>query len=197
MFKQMLRYFFRTSAVVLLALLIIRRILMAQIPDTEKMIPIRVAEEKIPVPKRPGTQSIRIVGPPLKVLKFQLDFKRNPRPLDWRFLQRTDKRADVMVDGSIDYFGNFHIQRVLDRGHPRAGNYIRQVMATWKFVPYKCGEVRYYFNVPTRMENMKVQIDARGLKTNYKYLSPNNVLKDGLMYYIEGLKPKNIMIVSK
>lgn len=197
MMRKIVKYTFRALVVLLLTVFFVRKILLAQIPETEKMIPVRVTDEKIPIPRRPGTQSVRIVGPPQKVLKFQVDFKRNPQPLDWEYLQRIDKRADVMLEGRIDYFGNFHILRVVDRGHPKAGRYVYQVLSSWKFVPYKMGLVRYYFNVPTRMENMKVQIDARRLKKNFKYIGPGDLLKDGLMYYIDGLHPKNIMIVNK
>lgn len=179
-----------------LALFAYREVNMLQIPPMQKSIPDLVMEEQPPVPKRPGTQSIRIVGPPLKVLKFQLDFKRNPQPLDWNYLEQTDKKADVTVDGHIDQEGNLVIERIFDKGHPRAGRYIQKILNTWKFVQYKTGPIKYYFNVPTKIEHMKVQIDVRGLQKNLKYANKNDQIKDGLLYYFQGITKKNVMIIN-
>lgn len=192
-----LRYVFRTAGIVFLAALLVRSLLLAQIPAQQKTIPVRATDEKVPVPRRPGTRSIRIVGPPLKTLKFQVDFRRNPQPLDWAYLERVDKRADIMVEGEIDALGRFRLTKVVDRGHPRAGRYIRGILSSWTFVRYKQGTIRYYFNVPTRLENMKVQIDTRDLRKNFKTVGPNDLVSDGLLFYIEGLSPRNIMLINK
>lgn len=172
-----------------------RSLSIAQIPEAENILPVPVSKDEVPVPRRPGTRSIRIVGPPLKVLKFQIDFKRNPLPLDWRFLERIDKRADVMIEGEIDENGNFAIDRMLDRGHPKAGQYIQKIMSSWEFVQYKSGHIKYYFNVPTKAENMKVQIDITDLSRNLKFVGKTDFLKDGLLYYIEGLKARNVTVI--
>jgi hypothetical protein len=172
-----------------------RSLSIAQIPEAENIFPVAVSKDEVPVPRRPGTKSIRIVGPPLKILKFQVDFKRNPLPLDWRFLERIDKRADVMIDGEIDENGNFTIERMLDRGHPKAGQYIQKIMTSWKFVQYKSGKIKYYFNVPTKAERMKVQIDITDLSRNLKFVGRTDFLKDGLLYYIEGLKARNVTVI--
>lgn len=176
------------------SLLIYRQSLLSQIPEAEKTIPVKVSRDKIPLPRRPGTRSIKIVGPPLKVLKFQIDFTNNPLPLDWAFLERTDKRADVTVEGRIDVNGNFAIESLRDRGHPQAGHYIRKVLSSWKFKQYRYGKIKYYFNVPTRKENMKVQIDMRDLQKNFKFIGPGDYLKTGILCYAKGLSRKNIMI---
>lgn len=173
-----------------------RHILIQQIPAAEKSIPQQIDRQEIPVPKRPGTKSIRIVGPPIKVLKFQLDFKHNPRPLDWQFLERTDRRADVMVEGTIDLEGNLVIQKVRDKGHPKAGEYIKKILGTWKFVQYKTGIIRYYFNVPTRMEHMKVQIDMRGLERHARFAEATDRIETGMVYYVEGINSANVMIID-
>jgi len=180
---------------VLVVLLVYRQVVLSQIPVAEKRIPVRIAPDEIPVPRRPGTQSIRIVGPPLKKVKFELDFKRNPLPLDWRFLEQIDKRADIMVDGVIDEMGILTIKRVRDGGHPRAGTYVRKVVSSWRFLPYKMGLIRYYFNVPTRMENMKVQVDVSGLERNPANYTYRMFLRDGVLCHVQGLGRNNIMII--
>jgi hypothetical protein len=190
----------RTGSYAILAivaiLMIYRQIRIESIPAAQKSIPHKINLEEIPVPRRPGTRSIRIVGPPQKILKFELDFTFSPSPLDWKFLERTDKRADIMVEGRIDADGNFGIQRLRDRGHPKAGQYIKNVMSTWKFTQYMQGTIRYYFNVPTRMEHMKVQIDMRGLERNTKFVERRDKVEMGLIYYIEGIASNNIMIIN-
>jgi hypothetical protein len=186
-------YFFAAAALLLLAY---RQLQILRIPQLQKSIPEFIVDEEPPVPKRPGTQSVRIVGPPLKVLKFQLDFKRNPLPLDWDYLEQTDKKADVTVSGTIDYDGNLIIERIFDKGHPRAGRYIQKILTSWKFVQYKTGPIKYYFNVPTRIEHMKVQIDVRGLQRNLKFAGEHDQIKNGLLYYCVGLKKSNVMIIN-
>ncbi len=182
----------------LLALLFAyREVLLSQIPDLQTTIPVRVTRDEIPVPRRPGTQSIRIVGPPLKLLRFEIDFTRNPQPIEWAFLERIDKRADVMVEGFVDGSGNFSVAKVRDRGHPKAGNYLRRVLSSWHFSPYRKGTVRYYFNVPTRLENMKVQIDVSGMEKNFKFIGPTNQLKDGILCYVDGLNTRSIKVFNE
>jgi|GEM_PF-1210987 len=193
--RRTLTYAMLLVPLVLVVLLVYRQVVLSQIPIAEKRIPVRIAPDEIPIPKRPGTQSIRIVGPPLKKIKFELDFKRNPLALDWHFLEQTDKRADIMVDGVIDEVGILTIKRVRDGGHPKAGSYVRQVVSSWRFLPYKMGSIRYYFNVPTRMENMKVQVDVSRLIRNPSHLSNRVFLKDGVLCHVEGLARDNIMII--
>ncbi len=173
-----------------------RQVLLSQIPDAKKIIPVRMSRDDVPIPRRPGTKGIRIVGPPRQVLRFQIDFTKNPEPLDWQFLERTDRRADVIVEGAIDAGGHFSIAKLHDNGHPQAGHYIRQVLSTWKFKQYKKGTIRYYFNVPTRQENMKIQIDARGLQRNLKFVGDADVVQTGVLCYAFGILSKNIMVVK-
>lgn len=166
------------------------------IPAAQKIIPFQMSEEEIPIPRRPGTKSIKIVAPPKIVLKFQLDFRRLPLPLDWNYLQRIDKKAEVFVQGTVDPRGNFIIDKIQDGGHPHAGLYIKQVLNSWKFVPFKTGVMSYYFNVPSRMERMKMQIDLTGLQKNPKHIRPNHLIKNGLLYYVEGISRRNILIAN-
>ncbi|RMF62241.1 MAG: hypothetical protein D6743_12345 [Calditrichaeota bacterium] len=194
--KVFVKYAAFTAGVTFLVLLAVREVLLLRMPSVEKVIPHRAAVEEIPVPRRPGTRSIRIVGPPLKVVRFQLDFKRNPQPIDWHLLERMDKKADVMVEGTIDINGGFSINRVQDKGHPRAGRYISSILRTWQFTPYKSGKVKYYFNVPSRVEQMKLQIDLRQLTKNLKFLRRNEVLEDGMLFYIEGLNARSVMLIN-
>ncbi|NIR51887.1 hypothetical protein GWO43_25265 [candidate division KSB1 bacterium] len=194
--KKLFKKLLYALAMLVLLLLLYRQVRIENMPAAQTRIPFRVEQEEIPTPKRPGTQSIRIVGPPIKVVKFQLDFRRRPKPLDWNFLERIDRRADVSIEGFIDVDGNFLILRVNDRGHPRAGTYIRDVLETWKFLQYKTGIIKYYFNVPTSMENMKVQIDLRGLQKNARFVGPYEEVQDGLIYYLDGLNQKNVMLIN-
>ncbi|MFQ5637749.1 MAG: hypothetical protein ACE5IR_07100 [bacterium] len=176
-------------------ILLYRQIQLDNIPAAQKRIPYWVEHEEIPVPRRPGTKSIRIVGPPVKRLKFQIDFRRNPAPLDWNRLQLIDMRADVMVEGIIDTEGNFTLRRINDRGHPDAGRYIKSVLNTWKFLQYKTGSIRYYFNVPTSVEHMKVQVDLRGLKKNPKFVQQYDKVVDGMIYYFNGIDNNSITLI--
>ena len=196
MLKSFLKYLASILVFVFLSLLVYRTILINEIPAAQKVIPFQVSDDEIPVLKRPGTKSVRIVGPPQTVLKFQLDFKRRPQKLDWNYLQRIDKKTEIFLQGRVETDGNFIIEKLQDRGHPKAGLYIREVLNTWKFYPYKIGAISYYFNVPTRMERMKMQIDLTGLSKNPKYLGPNNLIKNGLLYYVEGIGRKNVMIMN-
>ena len=196
MIKKIIQYLIFVSAILAIVFGIYRSAVLSQMPDVKKVIPVKLNKEEIPVLKRPGTQSIRIVGPPLKLLKFQIDFNFNPQPLDWKFLERIDKRADIMIEGSVNVNGKFAITRFRDRGHPEAGQYIKNVVESWTFMPYKKGLIKYYFNVPTRMENMKIQIDVRKLVKNFDFIGPNDYLKNGLLCYVEGIEGNNIMIIQ-
>ena len=196
MLKSFLKYFSSIIVFTCLALLVYRTVQINEIPAAERTIPFQVSDDEIPVLKRPGTKSIRIVGPIQTILKFQLDFKNRPQQLDWNYLQRIDRKAEIFVQGTIDASGNFIIQKLNDRGHPKAGSYIRKILNSWKFSPYKTGAINYYFNVPTRMERMKMQIDLTELSKNPKYLGPNKLIKNGLLYYVEGIGRNNVMIMN-
>ena len=196
MWKKLFKYSIYIIVLVVSTLLIFRNILMSQIPDIQKTIPQPMAKEDLPIPKRPGTKSIRIIGPPLKVLKFQIDFKRHPLPLDWALLENMDKRADISVQATIDVNGNLFINRLLDKGHPKAGQYIREVLASWGYLQYKTGTIKFYFNVPTRDESRKVQIDLRGLEKNPRFVGYRDLLEDGMVYYIEGIGLNNIKMIN-
>ena len=99
-----------------------------------------------------------------------------------------------MIEGRIDTRGNFRVTKLRDRGHPEAGQYLKRVLQTWSFVPYKQGVIKYYFNLPTRLENMKIQIDLRRLEKNFDYIGPNDVLKNGMLCFVEGISGKSIML---
>ncbi len=194
--RRSLTYLIALTPVALFVLLLFRQVLLSQIPVTEKRIPARIAADEIPIPRRPGSQSIRIVGPPLKSLKFEIDFKKDPMPLDWSMLEQIDKRADIRVDASIDDAGLLTITRVRDRGHPQAGRYLRSVLSTWQFRPYKMGKIRFYFNVPTHLERMKVQIDVSQMERNAAFLTDRIVVRDGVLCYVQGLQRNNIVVLK-
>lgn len=194
--KAIFKYLIYTAVFLGVSLIVARKILMSQIPVVERTIPQPMTKEKIPAPKRPGTQSIRIVGPPLKVLKFQIDFKRHPRPLDWNYLEQIDKRADVSVTATIDANGKLFIDRVIDKGHPKAGQYIKEILTSWSYLQYKTGDIKFYFNVPTRDERRKLQIDLRGLQPNRRFVGYKDLVKDGMVYYVEGIGRNNITLLN-
>ena len=112
MLKSFFKYLSSILVFICLALLVYRTVLINEIPAAEKTIPFQVSDDEIPVLKRPGTKSIRIVGPIQTILKFQLDFKRRPQQLDWNYLQRIDKKAEIFVQGSVDADGNFKANQV-------------------------------------------------------------------------------------
>jgi len=196
MYKSILKYSLYTAVLLLCSFIVARKILMSQIPVVERTIPQPMTKEKIPIPKRPGTQSIRIVGPPLKVLKFQIDFKRHPKPIDWTYLEQIDKRADISVAATIDDNGKLFINRLIDKGHPKAGQYIKEILSSWSYLQYKTGSIKFYFNVPTRDERRKLQIDMRGLEPNRRFVGYKDLVKDGMVYYIEGIGRNNITLLN-
>lgn len=195
MFKKNFKYIIFFFAIGLFCISVYRSRALSRIPKVKKSIPVRIIEEEVPIPKRPGTQSIRITGPSLRPIKFQIDFKHNPMPLDWTYLEKIDKRADIMIEGEIGGKGGFSVSKIRDRGHPEAGKYINDILSTWRFMPYKKGTIKFYFNVPTRKENMKVQIDLRRLEKNFDYVGPNDYLTDAALCYIRGLDNWNIMLI--
>jgi len=193
--RKNIKYWIFFLVVIIFCIGMYRGNILSQIPATQKSIPVRITEEEVPIPKRPGTQSIRITGPPLRPIKFQIDFKQNPMPLDWTYLEKIDKRADVMIEGRVDEKGDFSVSKIRDRGHPEAGKYVNDILSTWRFMPYKKGVIKFYFNVPTRKENMKVQIDLRRLEKNFDYVGPNDYLTDGALCYVQGIDNWNIMLI--
>ncbi len=195
MSKSSLKYLFPLFVAGVLCLGMYRSNVLSRIPNVQKSIPVRIIEEEVPIPKRPGTQSIRITGPPLRPIKFQIDFKQNPLPLDWTYLEKIDKRADILIEGKVSTKGGFSVSKIRDRGHPEAGKYISEILATWSFLPYKKGALRFYFNVPTRKENMKIQIDLRRLEKNFDYVGPNDYLTNGTLCYVQGIDNWNIMLI--
>jgi len=64
MLKSFLKYLSFIIVFILLSLLVYRTVLINEIPAAQKVIPFQVSDDEIPVLKRPGTKSIRIVGPP-------------------------------------------------------------------------------------------------------------------------------------
>ncbi|MFQ5708984.1 MAG: hypothetical protein ACE5HO_16115 [bacterium] len=180
----------------LLVLLIYRQILLSKIPNSEQSIPIPYRARDVLVLKRPGIRSIRIVRPIVNPLRFQVDLKRSPQPLEWAFLERTDKKADVAVAGKIDSEGNLVIKRMRDRGHPVAGQYIKKVLSSWKYVHYKMGAIQYYFNVPTIDEHTKIIIDVRGLRRNPRYTQPTDFIEDGQLFYVNGITRDNVSFLK-
>lgn len=159
----------------------------AILPLNATGIPFRAYKFKLTIPPRPGTQGIIIMGPEIEKLYFEIDgTKAGLRKLDWSKLENIDRLADVTVKATVNPDGSLTIDResdVKDEGHPDAGREIFNVLRTWVYTPYKTGEIRFWFNTPSKEK--KLTIETRRLETPRKYRKYS--VTDRLLYYIEGV----------
>lgn len=145
-------------------------------------------------PMRPGIQGIVISGPILRDLVFDINLDSgSPQPINWDELVGIDQVADVKVRAVILATGKLVIrdaQRDIQAfGFPEAGNYIERMISTWTYFPYKSGTIKFHFNVGSRAQ--KLIIDGSGLNRSADI--PEKIrVRDGLMYYIKGLKSKEV-----
>ncbi|GBD93594.1 hypothetical protein BMS3Abin05_01178 [bacterium BMS3Abin05] len=175
------------------AIFVIRIVLLQRLPPDEMMIPLNALEDKIPIPPRPGIQGIIITGPLIKDLVFQINTKSSMlRKLNWKRIEAIDKTADVKVrlrvlkDGSIEFNP---VTDVISPGHSYAGSKIAKVIETWRFTPYKSGEIRFWFNFPSR--GVKLTIDTHNLFRN-EDIPKKYFVRNGLLFYIEGLEASKV-----
>lgn len=129
---------------------------------------------------RPGTTSIILSGPLVRNCVFEI----NPaaaglRPLDWVELTSLDRMTDVIVTATVGRDGALSITRINDRGHPEAGQYIRERLSTWVYTTCKHGIIRFWFNAGA----LQITIDATQLVVSNPAGAPVN---DGQMHFVIG-----------
>jgi hypothetical protein len=171
----------------------VHEILLSLLPEDNLMVPLTSIEEKIPIPPRPGVKGIIITGPVIKDLVFQIDFKSSRvKKLYWKRIERIDPTADVKIRAKVLPNGNLQFNPVNDvfsPGHSYAGSEIAKVVQTWRFTPYKHGEIRFWFNFPSR--GVKLTVDVHDLRRNPD-IPEKYFVKNGLLFYVEGLKPSRV-----
>ena len=178
-------------AVILVLLLLfysVRIILLHRLPPDNSMIPLTALEEKISIPPRPGVEGIIITGPVIKDLVFQIDTKSSQlRKLDWQRIESIDKTADVKIRATVLRNGELQfdpITDVISPGHSYAGNEIAKVIETWKYTPYKHGQIYFWFNFPS--SGVKLTVDTHRLVRN-EDIPKKYYVRQGLLFYINGL----------
>lgn len=166
----------------------LRLILLHRLPPDNSMIPLAAFEEKIPIPPRPGIEGIIITGPIIKDLVFQIDTKTSQlRKLNWERIESIDKTADVKIRATVLRNGELQfdpITDVISPGHSYAGNEIAKVIETWKYTPYKHGQIYFWFNFPS--SGVKLTVDTHRLVRN-EDIPKKYYVRQGLLFYINGL----------
>jgi hypothetical protein len=140
----------------------------SRIPDQKKFKP-NTSDVSIPIPPRPGTNGIRIIGPLVEPNLFGLVREKNvTRSLDLQEIQRRAKGQTVDVYGLIDPNGQLKILKVIDHGAGDAGKYIRQGLLTWRYTAFMEGPIELRFQ-PLEREGKQLKIDVQKLKEVEKY----------------------------
>jgi hypothetical protein len=158
-----------------------------RIPLEKIDIPSVKLEEKLEIPQRPGIRGIVISGPVIEPLFFSIDLSSaGVRELDWRRLRRIDPYTDVRVHCRIDDYGQlvFQSKDVLMGGHTEAGMMIRRALQTWVYTPYKSGEIRFWFNLPSK--GKKLVIDTTGLRRR-EGIAEHVPIYEGQLHLIRGI----------
>ncbi len=173
--------------------LALHEIMLSLLPEDNLMIPLTSIEEKIPIPPRPGVKGIIITGPVIKDLIFQIDFKSSRlKKLNWKRIEGIDPTADVKIRAKILPDGQLIFNPASDvfsPGHSYAGSEIAKIVQTWRYTPYKHGEIRFWFNFPSR--GAKLTVDVHDLRRNPD-IPEKFFVKNGLLFYVEGLKPSRV-----
>ncbi len=183
------------AAILLLAVLYLalHEILLSLLPEDNIMVPLTTVEEKIPIPPRPGVKGIIITGPVIKDLVFQIDFKSSQvKKLNWKRIERIDPTADVKIRAKVLPTGELVFNPITDvfsPGHSYAGSEIAKIVQTWRYTPYKHGEIRFWFNFPSR--GVKLTVDVHDLRRNVD-VPEKYFVKNGLLFYVEGLQPSRV-----
>ncbi len=183
------------AGLVLVAILYLalHEILLSFLPQDNIMIPLTSIEEKIPVPPRPGVKGIIITGPVIQDLVFQVDFKQSQiKKLNWKRIEKIDPTADVKIRAKVLPTGELVFNPVTDvfsPGHSYAGSEIAKIVQTWRFTPYKHGEIRFWFNFASR--GVKLTIDVHDLRRNAD-IPEKYFVKNGLLFYVKGLQPARV-----
>ena len=201
--KQSLVIFIRRSILIRFLLILLcgglllvgwREYTMWRLPFDDVQISPFEKEEKLEIPPRPGVKGIVITGPTIEPLYFSIDLSKvGIRLLNWRQLQSIDPHADVRVNCRVNDQGRltFSQKDVLMEGHTEAGVMIQRAMKTWSYTPYKMGEIRFWFNLPSK--GRKLIIDTQGLLRKNEI--PDHIpIYDGQIHLIEGIPFNEIRV---
>lgn len=142
------------------------------------------------IPVRPGTRGIVIDLPQENPMFFGIDVLRS-EPVDWHYLYRLDPRTDVRIRGFIDLNGRLTIQNIIDVTHAGAGEYLRNILSTWKYTPLKTGEITFHFNLPS--EGAKLIVYTHALYRNPTVDRKLPILPARL-YHVEGIDPHLVLL---
>lgn len=171
-----------------------RELWLWSIPIQEVIMPPESSEDKMEVPPRPGVQGLIISGPRIEPLYFTIDLTRTDlENLNWKRLERTDPWADIKVKCKVDEKGRifFSQEDIQMEGHPEAGLMIQQALRTWRFTPYKSGEILFWFNLPSKGRKLIIDIS----RLNRSPMVPEYVpIYNGKLHYIEGISPADVQI---
>ena len=162
----------------LLAVILLLMMLMRHIGAQYVYIPAINRQTEPPKLMRPGTTSIILSGPLVRNCVFEI----NPaaaglRALDWVELTSLDRMADVIVTATVGTDGALSINQINDRGHPEAGQYIRERLSTWVYTTCKLGTIGFWFNAGA----LQITIDAAQLVVSNPAGAPVN---DGQMHFV-------------
>ena len=175
-------------------LVVWREYAMRKLPFDDVQLSPFSQEQNLEIPPRPGVRGIVITGPTIEPLLFTIDLaKAGIRSLDWRQLRAIDPHTDVKLRCRINDQGwlVFSPKDVLMEGHTEAGVMIQQALKTWCYTPYKSGEIRFWFNLPSK--GGKLIIDTKDLQR--KGDIPDYIpIYDGQLHLIEGIPFNEIRV---
>ena len=183
-------------AAIFLLGVVAREVWLLSLPVQEVVMPPESNEDKMEIPPRPGVQGIMISGPRIQPLYFTIDLTRSDlQNLNWKRLERMDPWADIKVKCKLDEKGRifFSQEDIQMEGHPEAGLMIQQALRTWRFTPYKTGEILFWFNMPSKGRKLMIDIS----RLNRSPFIPEYVpVYNGRLHYIEDISPADIQIGS-
>jgi hypothetical protein len=163
-----------------------------RVPVEEYTMPEFTIEKKLIIPQRPGVNGIIISGPPVRPLSFQIDLSRaGVRSLDWRRLESIDPTTDVRITARINAEGQLKIVNIMMEGHTEAGRLIIDALKTWIYTPYKKGEIRFWFHLPSK--GKRFLVDTSGLVRN-DFIPSYQPVFNGQIHLVRNLSSSDVMI---
>ena len=192
--KTIFRIIIIVVAIIVLSIFTIRKIWLESLPPSRKNLVYANAPTEINIPQRPGVQGILISGPKIDPLFFSIDLsKSGVRQIDWIYLMSIDPGADIKVNAVIDSKGRLHFSQddVFMGGHTKAGLYIQEIIRSWRFTPYREGNIQFWFNLPS--VGRKLIIDMRDM--HRKESIPEYIpIYTGKVYYVENISLSEIQV---
>jgi hypothetical protein len=190
--RDIIIHFWWIFCILILLIVVWREFYFSRLPDDFVQLPVSVQEEFIEAPPRPGIQGIVITGPVIEPLFFSIDLSQGSvRALDWGRLMAIDPHADVKIACQVDDRGRlFFAQKdVLMGGHTKAGMMIQQAMKTWVFKPYKSGNLRFWFNLPSKGKKLLIGTREMVRRSDIPAHIP---VYDGQLHLIQGISAEEI-----